>query len=709
MLARLWDGLKRRRALQVAGVYAVAAWGLFSVLKTLIDTFEAPKWTAPGVLVLLVLGLPAALVVAYLIERAAPAEEAPQRGRITMLEVGLLSALAVAIGVGGAFAAGLLGEATVIGRGAPDKSVAVLPFAAYSPEPDADYFADGLTEEVINNLAQVNDLKVAGRTSAFYFKGKNEDLREVGRRLGVANVVEGSVRREGDRLRVTAQLVSVKDGFHLWSKTYDRRMTDALAVQTEIGAAVAEALKSTLTPPAPAKDRSPEAYQLELTARAQLRRAGLQSLQEAVAGYRKLTRMEPDNADAWAGLARATITLAQSHLSTDFGEAQKTSQAAVDRAIRLDPYSSQAWLAKATVARVLSIRIGGAQYEQAFEQAARKAVALDPRNPEAQTLLAVRLADTGRPAEAVEAARKALAVDPLNRSALMSLAAGLMRVGQLGEAEIQYRNVIDLYPDYQDAKYRLGMLLVEKGRLDQAEPWLRAVSAEGDDPFMTFQAAWVYMNLGMPEEAHRVNLAVKGSPGRELALAGDFANRGDFAGMLAFGRQMAAKSDDPFWPIVEFQGQVMLHRYPEALAALKKVRPDLLAPDATVAVTDLNLPLMVAHVLKETGDAAQAERLMAAALAATQTKPGERPPNDWHIVRAKVFAERGQNAEALGELEAAVRAGWRTPFLFDDSVWIQDQVNLQGLKTDPKFKALLEKVRADLATQRQAVLAERAR
>lgn len=711
--------LKRRHVIRVAGVYTVAAWAVFQVVKTVFETLDFPKWTSTLTLALLVVGLPVVLLVSWIFERRANgeiaiAEAAPAgapKPKLSRMDMLLLAAMVVVVGLAGAQIGSYLGsgKATILGAGAPDKSVAVLPFVMFAADKDSDYFADGLTEEVINSLAQVPDLKVAGRTSAFYYKGRNEDLREVGKRLGVAHVVEGSVRREGDRLRVTAQLIAVKDGFHIWSKTYDRKLDDAFAIQTEIGQAVAEALKTKLDlkDKAAGLKRDPAAYQLEITSRAHLRRRGLEDLKIARDGYQRLITMEPENAAAYAGYARATITLAQNHLDMDFPEAQRVSEGAAGKALQLDPKSSDVWLAQATVNRVLGIRIGGARFDKAFDEAVRKAVALDPRNSEALTLLAGRLADTGKAPEALAAAKRAVDADPLSRSALMSYAKSLIRVGKLAEGQQQYRSVIELYPDFSEFRYQLGMALAEGGRLDLAEPWLKAAAAQGGDPFIAFQAAWLYTNLGLSADAHRVIGAITASPGRELGVAGEYADRGDWAGMLAYGKALQAKSKEPFWPMVTFQAAAMLGSTDEALAALRQGRPDLLGPDAAVAVTDINLPILVAHILNQHGDRAQAARLLDLVLAATAPAAGQRSPNDWRIARAKVFAERGQTDAALDELDGAIRQGWRTPWLFDDSVWIEDQPSMAGLRANPRFKALMLRVRQDLAKQRNAVLAQR--
>lgn len=717
MLGQFVSELKRRNIVRVAAVYTVTAWAVFQVAKTIFETLEFPKWTSALALVLLVLGLPITMVIAWAFERApdgriartAPAPDEAAPARLGRLDLVLLGGLALVLAISAAQVSGVMRAGASLLDGTPEKSVAVLPFTTFGSGKDSEYFADGLTEEVINSLAHARDLKVAGRTSSFYFKGRNEDLREVGRKLGVAHVVEGSVRREGDRLRVTCQLVSVKDGFHLWSETYDRRMADALAIQAEIGAAVARAMKVELAlkdaaPPAGARD--PAAYQIQLTAQAQLRHQDPASLKAARAGFEKLMDLEPDNAAAFAGFAQSTMVLAQQQLSMDLSEAERVSQAAIDRALRLDPRSADVWLSKAMIARVLSIRVGGPRYEHAFDEAIAQTLKLAPNKPEALSVQAARLNDLGRPDEAVATARRALAFDPLSRPTLMTLGKALTGTGQLQAAEDQYRSVSELYPDYRQGQFQLAMTLAEQGRFDQAEPWLKAI-VDGEDPFMSFQASWVYMNLGLEADAAAVNRAIKGSPGKELGEATILANRGDWQGMLAFGRRMAAKDDEPFWPMVIFQGAAMTGRYDESLAALKGLRPDIFLPEPSITTLDLTMPVVAAHVLARTGDRAQAARLLDRVLAVTEPTPGRRAPNDWRLARAKVFAERGRNDLALNELESAYRDGWRGLFLNDESVWLDRQPCLAPLREEPRFVALIAKIRADLDQQRAAVLALR--
>ncbi|HWA61958.1 MAG TPA: hypothetical protein VG939_11320, partial [Caulobacteraceae bacterium] len=224
MWSRILGELKRRRVIRVAGVYAVTCWAIFQVVSSLFPVLHLPAWTVTLSAVLLLLGFPIALIIAWAFEPAEggvrltrPAEAGAPPVRLAWGDYVLMGAAAAIMGLSAAQMAGVgpkLGAPVQTAAVVPAKSVAVLPFAAFSSAKDSDLFADGMTEEVINSLAQIPDLKVAGRTSAFYFKGRNDDLRVIGRKLGVSHVLEGSVREEGDRLRVTVQLIKVSDGFH---------------------------------------------------------------------------------------------------------------------------------------------------------------------------------------------------------------------------------------------------------------------------------------------------------------------------------------------------------------------------------------------------------------------------------------------------------------------------------------------------------------
>jgi TolB-like protein/Flp pilus assembly protein TadD len=723
VLGRFFSELKRRNVIRVGGIYAVTAWGLFQVAKTVFETLSFPKWASPLTLLMLAMGFPIAMIIAWAFERGPEGsihrtKGVPSRARprLSWVDGALLAGIALVVALSVAQIAGIVpslhGErATVVGAKAPEKSVAVLPFANYSAVRDSEYFADGLTEEVINSLAQIPDLKVAGRTSAFYFKGRNEDLREIGRRLGVAHVVEGSVRRDGDTLRVTAQLVSVKDGFHLWSKTYDRKMDDAFAIQTEIANAVAEALKTRLQAEAgrAGSGREPAAYNLELTARAHLRRWGLADLQAARSQFEQLIAMEPNNASALAGYAQATMLLAQNHLAIDFDEAQRVSDGAVANALKMDPRSVDAWLAKAYVNRIRALRSGEGQYIRVAMDAGRKALAIDPRHAEALSIYAVLLGADGQAEAAVEYARRSLAVDPLNRVSQMVLAKQLGHIGRLDEAAHQLRAVNQLYPDFDEAKLALGEVLVTQGHLEQAEPWLKSSGGgDGRDTLAALELAQVYLNLGLPAEADAVLAKVTAPPpAAAIAKVARMGARGDYKSVLAFADAQQVKDQDPFWTSAILIGAVATGDIARAHKELALKAPQLFLPEPPVSVSDLEVPLYAAHVLNQEGDRAQARRILNQILAVTSAKPGQHIPLDWRIERARSYAELGDRDRAMAEFSAAQAEGWRTVFFYQDWVWLDKHPTTQTLQSDPRFVRLIADVRADLGRQRLQLLAER--
>jgi len=270
-----FEELKRRNVVRVGIAYTVIGWVLAQAAQLALDTFGAPDWVMKSILVILLIGLPLALFFAWAFEMTPDGLKlekdvdrsqsiTPQTGRkLDRVIIGVL-VLAVGLLLTDRFFLSAPGETDEIVATTGSQSIAVLPFANMSD--DADHFSDGLTEELLNLLAKTPDLKVAGRTSAFAFKGRNEDLREIGDALGVNHVLEGSVRRSGDRLRITAQLIKVDDGFHLWSETYDRQMADIFDIQDDVAAAIAGALQLHLAPRERKPTQDAQAYALYLEA-----------------------------------------------------------------------------------------------------------------------------------------------------------------------------------------------------------------------------------------------------------------------------------------------------------------------------------------------------------------------------------------------------------------------------------------------------------
>jgi TolB-like protein len=266
-MGRFFEELKRRNVFRVAIAYIVVVWLVLQVADVVLPTFRTPEWVMPAFTFLLALGFPIALIFAWAFELTPegirPEKEVDRSESITHVTgrkfdfviIGVLI-LAVAFLAYDKFVIEPAHEASpgtaditddeVVGTDTPELSVAVLPFVNMSAEPEQEYFSDGISEELLNQLTKIRGLQVAGRTSSFAFKGKNEDLRSIADQLNVAHILEGSVRKAGNRVRITAQLVKASDGYHLWSETYDRELTDIFGIQEETAKAVASALSVTL-------------------------------------------------------------------------------------------------------------------------------------------------------------------------------------------------------------------------------------------------------------------------------------------------------------------------------------------------------------------------------------------------------------------------------------------------------------------------------
>ena len=347
---------------------------------------------------------------------------------------------------------------------ASDKSIAVLPFVDMSEKHDQEYFSDGLSEELIDQLSHIVDLKVIARTSSFAFKGKNEDMRTIAAQLGVANLLEGSVRKAGSELRITVQLIRAADGMHLWSQTYERKLTDVFKVQDEIAATVASSLKATLQGTSGAagdKTANVEAHNLYLQGRYFAARATVDDTKVAIGYFDKAVHLDPSYAAAWAALSGAYAWNAQFGDSRVAQESEKA-RAAAQRALGLDARQSEA---HATLALILS----SYDYDWAGARGeVERAMALDPRSPgnllrAASIALAFRELD-----KAIGLFRDAVRIDPLRAEAYMGLGGTLWVAGRLDESMEALRTCARITPGQVKIHFLLGQVTLAQGHADAA-------------------------------------------------------------------------------------------------------------------------------------------------------------------------------------------------------------------------------------------------
>lgn len=716
LIRGILDELKQRSVVRVAGVYAVAGWAVFQVIATLFPALDMPRWTVSLAALLFLAGFPVAIGLAWFFEigekgiRLAPRERRGfGGGRFGWID------WAVGAVVLGVFVFALLQVARLrtdgepaMASAAPSQSVAVLPFASFSQMPEDGFFADGLTEELINSLAQSPELRVAGRTSSFYFKGRNEDLREIGRRLGVAHVVEGSVRRAGPRLRVTAQLIEVSSGFHLWSETFDRQVDDALAIQTEIAETVAGTLRTRIAGDAHRPASSPEAYRRALIARAQLRTQELGNLRSARASYSELRRDYPNEAGYQAGYAQATILLAQNFMAIGFDEARRESERAIERALAIDPRLAEAWLARGIFNRALAIRTGEGAYHREALAAFRRAYRINPRNPEAMALLGRQLVVENQPEQAIAILRRALATDPLSQTAQEFLAEALADQGAFAESRRVFETLVALYPDYTSARSSFASMLIFKlGALDEAARLLDDPALAADDPLNAFLFANATANMGVrggPQLAgERVPQGSAAKPLSEMILL-QLADRR--AELLRYASDAAARTGDPLWQSLVVVESMLIGEQQAARATLPRSFPGLLADPPEVAGYRELDAVVTAAVLQRTGGEAQARTILERLLVRLDGIEHKGP--DQLAARAMTLAALGRTDEAVAGFEAAQRAGWRLLIDFDYFVPVVDYPFMAEVARDPRFRRLAAEIQADNARMRENYLRARA-
>jgi TolB-like protein len=411
--------LKRRNVYKVAVAYIVGGWALSEGISQVFPVFDVPNAIIRSIVILIIAGLPVALVLAWTLEitpegikRTATADAMPASAKpkkyLWLYVVVIGAAISIGLFFLGRYSAG---NRTATGAGTSNKSIAVLPFSDLSPNHDQESFSDGMAEEILNALSHIKDLKVVGRASSFFYKGKNVNLKQIGSELGVANILEGSVRKQGDQVRITSALTRAADGLQLWSKTYNGTLANIFDLQESFARDIARELNVVLGDPSQSRimekpTENPQAYALFIEAQTLVSQRVGDSLPRAIALLEEATRLDPKFARAWAKLAVA-LAVEPQYAAADWQANWAAADKAAHRAIDLDPKSAEAYAALGY------IDFSRRRYLDMVEPAQR-AVAIDPNDITANFWLANQLAAMGRSAEAEAVNDRALNADPGN-------------------------------------------------------------------------------------------------------------------------------------------------------------------------------------------------------------------------------------------------------------------------------------------------------
>ncbi len=490
--------LRRRNVLRAAAFYAAAGWLLVQVATQVFPFFHIPEWVVRAIVVAAMIGFPFAMLFAWFYEWTAQgiklesevvrSESVTARtGRTLDRWIIAVLGLAVVALLANAFVPhrDSAAPASSAASAAPDKSIAVLPFTDLSPQHDQEYFSDGMAEELLNALAKVQDLKVAGRTSSFSFKGRNEDLRTIGQALSVANVLEGSVRKQGNKVRITAQLIHAVDGYHLWSETYDGDLSDIFELQERIARTITQQLQVVLEGGQQQRlvkvaTDNPEAYALYLRATTIFNHRDGPHFPDAISELEEAVRLDPHFARAHARLA-ALYSIAMNYTSMPLDEALAATEREAQAAIALDPTLAEPHAALGEIydthRRPLDAR-----------KALFTAVSLDPADVNSNVWLGSVLYAEGYRDEGTAYFDKALALDPLLPIALFYRGMAHLWAGQRDEAKRMSQQALDA--GLPVAERTLGYIAHEEGHDADAI----AHVARGERAFL----------IGLPDGASQV-------------------------------------------------------------------------------------------------------------------------------------------------------------------------------------------------------------
>ncbi|MDX1570899.1 MAG: tetratricopeptide repeat protein [Xanthomonadales bacterium] len=721
--------LKRRNVFKVGVLYLISGWLVLQVGDVVFSVIGLPDWTLKLVVAILGLGFPIVLVFSWIYEvtpEGIKREKDVDRSQSITSQTG--QKVNIAIGFGLAVAIGLMvydrifppeptrieqldravaAPAVAEAAMAPtvEPSIAVLPFVNMSTSADQAFFADGLSDTMMLLLSQVQGLKVAARTSSFSFKGKDKTVQEIAEVLSVNTVLEGSVQRAGDRVRVIAQLVDAASGTHLWSANFDRELKDIFAVQDEIAQEVVAALKLTLLDEDEAQlteryEPSLEAYEQVILGRQGIEKRTADSLAEAEQHFKRAIELDPDYALAYSGLAD-TYYLKRSYAGLSFEESLRLREPLAQKAVGLDPLSGEARTSLATVL-----------YEQGdvagAEQAFLRAIELNPSNANALHWYSSFLAFERRLNDrALEVGRRAFELDPLSPIIRANYAGRLEDVGRIEEAVFLLREGIEQSPDFANFYNSMVAIRSDQGRLGEARRWndeaMRLspgqIRLKGRDCLLQFQLleheAATECARGLRERwPEKIEAAITAS---EL-----YFRNGAYAKSLEFTNQLRERIAhiDAYRRIID--GVVawthLQLREPESgKAALQNSYPELYG-DTGPEVDDSNWePAIHAGWFElQLGRPERADALfdgVEKVLSARHRTRGQ----SYDVADVRIFAARGQKELALEKLREAIDAGWREDWHFH----LRRDVMLESLWDDPEFIAMAKEVEADMIAQRE--------
>ena len=534
-IENFFSELKRRNVYKVAVAYIVAGWALSQGIAQVFPVFDIPNWAIRLIVILIIIGLPIALVLAWSFEitpqgikRTETADAMPEATRKKKHVWIYVVVIGAVLSIGLFF----LGRFTALNTASPartsNKSIAVLPFDNLSRDPDNAYFCEGVQDEILTRLAKVADLKVISRTSTQHFKSAPDNLPQIAKQLGVAHILEGSVQKASDQVRVNVQLINAVTDAHLWADTYDRKLTDIFAVESEIAKTIAETLQARLTGSekssiAKTPTVNPEAYELYLKGRFFWNKRTGDDLRKSIEYLKQAIAKDLAYALAYAALADSYGIL-RFYGGASPDESIVPAAAAAKKALELDDSLAEAHGSLGLIAtEELEIHRAVSELE--------RAVQLNPNYATGHHWLALAFTALGQADPSVRELKRAVELDPLSMVINADLSIGYLYARRYDEAEAQARKTLEIDPRSFLAHYYLGMALQLKGRLKEAIPEFQKAVELNHDPYSMSMLVQAYARNGQTDEARKLlahlNEMAKSAEVPEYALATAYTSLGE--------------------------------------------------------------------------------------------------------------------------------------------------------------------------------------
>lgn len=718
-LSAVLTELNRRKVLRTVGAYAVAVFVVLQLMDAAVEPLRLPDWIPTLVVIVLILGFPLVFILAWQFEITPEGvKKTSTAGLLTGTQNTLLFSMMMLgmVGLGYGFygyysnvfiTGGSSSAAPVVIEErafvAPQNSIAVLPFADMSEDSSQAYFTDGIAEEILNVLAKVDGLHVAARTSSFAFRGLDKDIREIGRLLNVSTVLEGSIRKSGDQIRMTAQLINVADGYHIWSETYERKLEDVFAIQDEISSAIATALVDSFaglkqTPASRSRDLA--AFEAYRTGRLHWWRRSPDELQKAITLFAKALEKDPSFAPAYAAMADSWLLLSLYGNLTNM-KATERAMPMIDKALAIDPESAEAFAALGLARWQIGQRDAG-------ESALRQAIKLDENYIPAYLWLGGLLGEIGRLPEEAQVLQQAMVIDPLNELLAINFAGNLSRRGDYAAGKDLLQNLISLRPDSATLLRFISGHAMQNGELVDGWRYARlSYDLEPESPVVIETLANAWDNVGLADEAEQLLLE-----GLEIASDNFSLRTSYFFLLLKQGRLEKAERllSEQYGDSVEGLPERLqqFYYFQKGMISLVGGDKDTARNLIEQAIGDdsdqswdgyqIYFLTLSSALQRDAGNVELAEqRLTNAERVVRRARINGLDNADIYYTESSIHALRGESGAALESLQNAYDHGFRR-------IWMLElDLRLESLHQEPKFIAIKQQIERDIAQARSEV------